>query len=110
MVTHARIVFVNSGNHLTDTMGHDCRYRTADGHPLLPGYWYVVSWPEDIEEPLFDAHAHYSGPYGSEQAAGEEMSRRTVADLTVRTPTRGTESGSPVLSELSYFPDWHCDR
>ena len=107
MVTHARIVFVNSGNHLTDTTGHDCRYRTADGHPLLPGYWYAVSWPDDVEEPLFDGHAHYGGPYDSEAAA-----KRSLADESEQaTPAASSarrDPEPPQMADALYFPDWHC--
>lgn len=99
MVTHARVVFVNSHNHLTDPAGHDCRYRTADGQPLLPGYWYLVKWPDDVEEPLFDAQARYSGPFDSERAAREELDvgAPARAPVSTRNPDR------------PYFSDWYCD-
>lgn|GEM_PF-5852560 len=99
MVNHARVVFVNSHNHLTDSAGHDCRYRTANGHPLLPGYWYLVKWPDDVAEPLFDAQAHYSGPFDSERAAREEL----VAEAPVRAPAPARTPDAPYVS------DWHCD-
>lgn len=107
MVTHARIVFVNSGNHLTDTTGHDCRYRTADGHPLLPGYWYVVSWPEDIEEPLFDAHARYGGPYDSEASAKDSLANHARPSASAATAV-ACASDPSELEDALYFPDWHC--
>jgi hypothetical protein len=107
MVTQARIVFLNSRNHLTDATGHDCRYRTADGQPLLPGYWYRVSWPDDVAEPLFDAKAHYAGPYDSE----EEATNAFASDPSTSRFVPITPSGDPDarrLSDAAYFPDWHC--
>lgn len=109
MVTHARVVFVNSRNHLTDTTGHDCRYRTADGNALLPGYWYLVSWSEDIEEPLFDAQAHYAGPFDSEGAARNAIAGRPNQSLFATSPPAGA-SDPPPLGDAQYFPDWHCGR
>jgi hypothetical protein len=106
MVTHARVVFVNSHNHLTDAAGHDCRYRTANGEALLPGYWYAVSWPDDIDEPLFDAKARYAGPFDSEPAA-----RQAVAAPALRARTGGAVAMAELAtSDASFFPDWHCDR
>lgn len=106
MVTHARIVFVNSRNHLTDGAGHDCRYRTASGETLLPGYWYAVSWPDDVDEPLFDAKASYAGPFDSEPAA-----RQAVAGAIPRARADGAVPMAELAgSDSSFFPDWHCDR
>jgi hypothetical protein len=109
MVTQPRIVFLNSRNHLTDATGHDCRYRTADGQPLLPGYWYRVSWPDDVEEPLFDAKAHYAGPYDSEDEAKNALARipNPVRPASIRPLGDGQV---PPLAGTPYFPDWHCGR
>lgn len=108
MVAHARVVFVNSRNHLTDTSGHDCRYRTASGEVLLPGYWYAVSWPDDIDEPLFDSRARYAGPFDSEPAARRAADTGMPGAASVGT---GTPSVAELASsEASFFPDWHCDR
>jgi hypothetical protein len=107
MVTQARIVFLNSRNHLTDATGHDCRYRTADGQPLLPGYWYRVSWPDDVEEPLFDAHAHYAGPYDSEEEATNAFAGASrTSRFASMTPTGDPDSRQ--LGDSAYIPDWHC--
>jgi hypothetical protein len=105
MVTHARVVFVNSRNHLTDTSGHDCRYRTASGEVLLPGYWYAVSWPDDIDEPLFDSKARYAGPFDSEPAA-RRAAGTGIASEAASAPPVAELAGS----EAAFFPDWHCDR
>jgi hypothetical protein len=110
MVTQPRIVFLNSRNHLTDTTGHDCRYRTADGQPLLPGYWYRVSWPDDVQEPRFDGHAHYSGPYDSEEAATNAFDENvsSVSRVVPIWPMGDADSSQPA--EVAFFPDWHCGR
>ncbi len=109
MVTHARVVFVNSHNHLTDTAGHDCRYRTANGHPLLPGYWYLVQWPDDVEEPLFDMHAHYSGPFDSERAARNELGALGVPVSTLVDAPPSSGAATARNPDAAFFSDWHCD-
>jgi len=108
MVTPARIVFVNGHNHLTDSAGHDCRYRTADGHPLCPGYWYVVSWSDDIEEPLFNVQASYGGPHASEQAAQNELQRLAGLPFQAKGPSPRAEVSAASVENPGYFPDWHC--
>lgn len=110
MVAHARIVFVKSRSHLQNATGHDCRYRTADGQPLLPGYWYRVSWPGDIEEPLFDGHAHYAGPYDSEDAATHAFDDKTSGVSRVAPIAPVGDPGLHRPTGVSFFPDWHCGR
>jgi hypothetical protein len=109
MVARAHIVFLNSRNHLTDATGHDCRYRTADGQPLLPGYWYRVSWPKDVEEPLFDAKAHYGGPYDSEEEARNAVADTSSTSRFARIAPSGTQDSRRV-PDVAYFPDRHCAR
>lgn len=109
MVAQARIVFLNSRNHLTDASGRDCRYRTADGQPLLPGYWYRVSWPHDVEEPLFDAKAQYAGPYDSEEEATNAFADASSTSCFASIAS-STNQDSRRLQDVAYFSDWHCAR
>jgi len=106
MVAHARIVFVKSRSHLQNTMGHDCRYRTADGHSLVPGYWYLVSWPGDIEEPLFDGRAHYAGPYDSEAAAKNALATSQGPSSREPEPSLGACEPRQLAGNL-FTSDWH---
>jgi hypothetical protein len=109
MDTQSRIVFINSNNHLSDTTGHDCRYRTASGQRLLPGYWYVVSWPEDVEEPLFDAHARYAGPYDSVATARNTLGKVSNPALFASKAPPGDTEPSRMADGL-YVADWQFDH
>lgn len=67
-MTRYEVVFAKSSSHVIDSLGNPCRYRTRDGQSLAPGY-YMVIWPDNSQEPLFDADAQYKGPFPSPEAA-----------------------------------------
>lgn len=62
------VVFAKSETHLVDAFGNECRYRLLRGSRLSEGY-YVVTWPPDIEEALFDEKAQYRGPFETSTSA-----------------------------------------
>lgn len=106
MVTHARIVLVRNGSHLRNSTGHECRYRAPEDRPLIAGRWYIVTWPDAVEEPLFDAAARYAGPYHSEEAARKELANARAPSCPGSNPRRDDADSPPA--EIARFPDRHC--
>ena len=62
MERYHEIVRVLSGDRLIDRESFECKYRTASGRKLAPGF-YVVTWPEGIESPKYDENARFIGPH-----------------------------------------------
>lgn len=102
MTNQERIVFVKSHSHLLSATGHDCRYRTAAEHAPLPGYWYVVSWPEDVSEPLFDTHAHYAGPFDSAAAAEHALAHRPDRPVAFDADRAAAGTEVPFVADWSF--------
>ena len=51
------------------TSRHDaCRYETADGKPLAPGY-YLALWPSGVNHSSYGRELRYFGPFGTQAEA-----------------------------------------
>jgi hypothetical protein len=56
------VVKVIPGFRLFDSRFNQRNYCTSHGEPLMPGY-YVVSWPEVIQQRRFNEQAAFHGPF-----------------------------------------------
>ncbi|MDD5248327.1 MAG: hypothetical protein PHY45_05050 [Rhodocyclaceae bacterium] len=45
-----------------------CRYETADGRPLEPGYYFAL-WPTRVYAKIYDREVRYFGPFDTEHEA-----------------------------------------
>ena len=53
---------------LIDAESYQKKYRTTEGKPLTPGF-YIVNWPETIQDRRFNEHAEFHGPFNSRKEA-----------------------------------------
>lgn len=62
------IVRVDSTVFLVNARQQACRYETADGEPLAPGY-YLALWPGEVDLSFYDHELQYLGPFTTKAEA-----------------------------------------
>lgn len=75
------IVKVIDAQRLIDAESYERTVADTAPRALPPGY-YVVSWPDDVVSPGYDATARFDGPYpdqGRARAALDGMARRRAS-------------------------------
>jgi len=53
---------------LVNSNRHACRYETADGQPLTPGYYFAL-WPSTATARSYDRKVRYFGPFTTHEEA-----------------------------------------
>lgn len=62
------IVRVVQADFLLNSSRRACRYETADGNVLEPGYYFVL-WPASAQRRVYDRRVRYFGPFATAEEA-----------------------------------------
>lgn len=86
------IVKVLDARRLIDAESYERTVADTPTGALKPGY-YVVSWPDDVVSPAYDATARFDGPYPDQARAREALEGlarwRVSAEETARAARPG---------------------
>ena len=101
-MTRYEIIDVVGRNNFVDGAGKTRRYATADGRPLLGGYYVVFdAAPEGVL--YFDETTRYQGPYPAELTSRIQLERQVKSWLP-QDPR--PLAGAPAPALASFTTDW----
>jgi hypothetical protein len=75
-----------------------CRYETADGRPLEPGYYFAL-WPTRVYAKVYDREVRYFGPFETEHEA--QLLQGWAAYLGIVAPTAAANEARRAGATLS---------
>jgi hypothetical protein len=74
MIPYSEVVRVLDSQTLINAESYQCRYETAQGMPLDPGF-YIVVWPTLLKMPTYNGEAKFFGPFGTRTEASAVLQR-----------------------------------